>query len=544
MNSMLSGRPACDDPRPTLSRRRWLAASGALAAAPLLGGLAGCAAPTGGGRSPGALLDPEDLAVLNRLTWGMSAGSAAGFARLGRRDWLQAQLHPDPRAALPDAVQARIDALSISGTPFEALVAQLDERRRGSIVAVRDAETPADKLAANRDYQQALTRVAREAASRQLLRALYAPNQLQEQLTWFWFNHFNVHQFKANLRVMVGDYEDRALRPRALGRFRDLLVASATHPAMLRYLDNERNAAGRINENFARELMELHTLGIDGGYTQKDVQELARVLTGLGVNPTGRTPNLRAGQRALYVRQGLTEFNPARHDMGEKLLLGRPVAGRGWDEILDELGRLAAHPSTARFVSRKLAVQFAADAPPPALVDRMAQAFTRSDGDIAVVMEALCTAPEFAPTLGRKFKDPLHYVVSAVRLLHDERPVADAAPLLGWLARLGQSPYNRQTPDGYPADEPAWTGPGQMATRFEIARAIAATTAAAGGTALFGSDSGAAGEPPGSALRASRFFQQQIARTLGAPTRAALDAARSPQEWTSFLLSSPEFMLR
>ena len=247
----------------------------------------------------------------------------------------RSQLHPAP-ARLPAEVQAQIDAMSISTTPFERWSPRSTDPPRQRPRA-KDASDPAAKQAAQQAYQQALTKVAREAASRSLLRALYSPNQLQEQMTWFWFNHFNVHQYKTNLRVMVGDYEDRALRPRALGRFRDLLIASATHPAMIRYLDNEQNAAGRINENYAREVMELHTLGVDGGYSQADVQELARVLTGLGVNFSDKAPNLKPGQRELYVRQGFTEFNPARHDMGEKVVLGHRIAGRGWNEVLDEL---------------------------------------------------------------------------------------------------------------------------------------------------------------------------------------------------------------
>jgi len=140
------------------------------------------------------------------------------------------------------------------------------------------------KKTAQQAYQQELSRLQREAATRHLLRALYSPHQVQEQMTWFWLNHFSVHQGKGNVRAMLGDYEENAIRAHALGNFRDLLGAVASHPAMLRYLDNDQNAAGRINENFARELLELHTLGVNGGYVQRDVQELARVLTGHGIN--------------------------------------------------------------------------------------------------------------------------------------------------------------------------------------------------------------------------------------------------------------------
>ena len=537
------------DRRTPLTRRSLLLEGTALVAAgPWLALAAGCGTPPEARRSGeaaaptvprrDAALAPADFALVNRIAWGASASTAADFNRLGRADWLHLQLHPKIEPRLPPEAQAQIDAMSLSTKPFEALVVEMDALRRDSDAKAKEASDNAAKQAAQQAYQQALSKVAREAASRSLLRALYSPNQLQEQLTWFWFNHFNVHQYKSNLRVMVGDYEDRALRPRALGRFRDLLIASATHPAMIRYHDNEQNGAGRINENYAREVMELHTLGVDGGYSQKDVQELARVLTGLGVNLGDKTPNLRSEQRALYVRQGLTEFNPGRHDMGDKLVLGRSVAGRGWNEVLDELGRLAAHPNTARFVSRKLAQFFAADAPPPTLVDRMATAFTRSDGEIAATLAAMFDSPEFATTLGHKFKDPMHYVVSALRLAYDDRPIRNTGPMLGWLARLGEAPYNRQTPDGYPTDESAWASPGQMAARFEIARAIGT-----GSAGLFRAE-GESADTPAFPRLASAFYYESIEPTLGKATRAALERATSAQEWNVFLLSSPEFMLR
>jgi uncharacterized protein (DUF1800 family) len=532
-------------------RRAFLEAAALFATAPLAGLVAGCAplpvtnrrepaAPTGGSApaAPGALtLAPDDLALVNRITWGASATTAADFNRAGRAGWLRSQLHPGG-GAMPAEAEAFIASLSISKTPFETLVADMDAMRIDSDARARQAVDSADKQAARQAYQQALTKVARDAASRSLMRALYSSNQLQEQMTWFWFNHFNVHQYKGNLRVLVGDYEDKALRPRALGRFRDLLIASATHPAMLRYLDNEQNAAGRINENYAREVMELHTLGVDGGYSQKDVQELARVLTGVGVNFSDKTPTLRPNLRDLYVRQGFVEFNPGRHDMGEKVVLDQRIAGTGWKEVLDELGRLANHPSTAHFVSRKLAQYFAADAPPPSLVERMTLAFGRSDGDIALTLAAMFDAPEFGATLGRKFKDPMHFVVSAVRLAYDDRIIPNPLPMAGWLGRLGELPYNRQTPDGYPLDESAWASPGQMATRFEIARAIGT-----GSAGLFRAEGGDVDVPAFPRL-ANAFFYDSIEPTLSPATRTALARATSPQEWNVFLLSSPEFMMR
>jgi uncharacterized protein (DUF1800 family) len=467
-------------------------------------------------------------------TWGVDSGTIDAWNRSSRSDYIRAQLEPSGPAALPAPVQAQIDALSLHQKPMTAWVLEMDQRRRDAdAIASDDA-----KKVAQQAYQQDLNRLAREAATETLLRALYSQQQLSEQLTWFWFNHFNVHQYKANLRAMVGDYE-ASLRTHSLGRFRDLLMASAMHAAMIRYLDNEQNAVNRINENYAREVMELHTMGVDGGYSQKDVQELARVLTGLGINFSDKTPNLNAAQRPLYVHRGAIEFNPARHDMGEKFVLGERVTARGWDEIVDTLERLARHPATARHVSRKLAVYFVADEPPPALVDRMSRAFSASDGRIAVVLQAMFEAPEFAPSLGRKFKDPVHYVVSAVRMAYDGRPILNAAPMLGWLGRLGEGLYNRQTPDGYPLEEVAWSSSGQMTTRFEIARIIGS-----GSAGLFKTDAPAPADAPAFPQLSNALYHASLAPTFGAPTRTALAAAGSPQEWNVLLLSSPEFMYR
>jgi uncharacterized protein (DUF1800 family) len=515
-----------------MKRRSLLIASGAALSGPAW--LAGCATPTAPSPADaGPHGQVADLALLNRVTWGVDSASLAAWNRLGRRDYLRTQLHPDADARLPDAVQAQIDALPAFQKPMLALVQEMEQRRRDAdAIAADDA-----KKAAQQAYQQDLNRLARDAVTRSLLRALYAPTQLNEQLTWFWFNHFNVHQYKANLRAMVGDYEGR-LRTHALGKFRDLLIASATHAAMIRYLDNEQNAANRINENYAREVMELHTLGVDAGYSQKDVQELARVLTGLGLNFGDKQPTLRPALQPLYVRDGATEFNPARHDMGEKTVLGVKVAGRGWDEILDQLTRLARHPGTARHVSRQLAVYFVADDPPPAIVERMSRAFASSDGDIALTLQAMFDAPEFNASLAHKFKDPVHYVVSAVRLAYDGKTILNCGPMLGWLNRLGQGLYNRQTPDGYPIDEAAWSGSGQMSTRFEIARTIGS-----GSAGLFRAE-GAPADAPAFPQLSNALYHGALNATFGERTRTALAGATSPQEWNVMLLSSPEFMYR
>ena len=167
----------------------------------------------------------------------------------------------------------------------------------------------ADKEQARKALNDRGNKLAYEAIRRNLLRAVYSPAQLQEQMVWFWLNHFSVFEYKANLRWLVGDYEERAIRPHVFGHFKDLVMATLEHPAMLQYLDNNQNAAGHINENYARELLELHTLGVGGGYSQQDVQELARVLTGVGIN-VGASPRLKPEMQRLYVRSGAFEFNP------------------------------------------------------------------------------------------------------------------------------------------------------------------------------------------------------------------------------------------
>ncbi|WP_241027236.1 DUF1800 domain-containing protein [Variovorax sp. RKNM96] len=476
------------------------------------------------------------LQWLDRVTWGANASSQAELAKTGLARWMGRQLKPQPQP-LPPAAQAQIDAMTISRTPLDQLVIGLDAQRKAA-----DALPDEDqKKAARQAYQQELTRLAREAQQRFVLRALYSPNQLQEQMTWFWMNHFNVNLRKDNIRALVGDYEENAIRPHALGRFRDLLGATLHHPAMLRYLDNAQNAANRINENYARELMELHTLGVGGGYSQADVQELARVLTGVGVSaqPADAVPNVRPAVRADYVRQGLFEFNPNRHDYGPKTLLGQPIQARGLAEADEALDRLVRAPATARFISRKLAVYFVADEPPPALVDRMAAAFTRSDGDIATTLKALFESPEFAASLGRKFRDPVHYVMAGVRLAYDDRVALNVNPMLNWINRMGEPLYGHETPDGYPLNEAAWASAGQMNTRFEIARAIGAN-----GAVLFRADDKAPLEKPAFPPLAESNTVRAMQLGLSADTREALAQAKNPQEWNTFLLASPELMRR
>jgi uncharacterized protein (DUF1800 family) len=478
-------------------------------------------------------LSAHDVALINRLSWGVSPALAKTASEQGMKVFIQHQLHPSADDGLPAEIKAQIAALSISTEPNGQLAEEISSQRR----QVNMIADPEQKQAAQRALQDRLNQLAREASTRALLRDVYSANQLEELTAWFWLNHFNLYLPKSDIRLFVGDYEDKVIRPHALGRFRDLLSATLHHPAMLRYLDNDQNADKRINENYARELMELHTLGVNGGYIQKDVQELARILTGLGVNETANKPKLRPALEVQYVRDGAFEFNPNRHDYGTKVFLGHEIKGRGMAEIDEALDILARHPSTARFISRKLAMFLVSDDPPPLLVERMVETFRKSDGDIAAVLETAFASPEFDASLGVKFKDPMHYVISAVRLSYGDKPILNPQPMRNWLNRMAEPLYGHETPDGYPLGEAAWAGPGAMATRFEIARAIGS-----GSAGLFKPDGPDAMERPAFPKITGPLYFDDIGPTLAAATSETLDQAVSPQDWNTLFLSSPDFM--
>jgi uncharacterized protein (DUF1800 family) len=499
--------------------------------------LAGCA-HTEPGAAPGAtaaaaslpVLHRQDILWLERESFGLDSASVADYRRLGRERYLDRQLHPQD-VRLPAPIAAEIAALAVTrADPLQSLAGVHAGHK--AINAMPDGP---DKEQARKTLNDEGNKLAYEAVRRDLLRAVYSPAQLQEQLTWFWLNHFSVYQFKADLRWLVGDYEERAIRPHTLGQFKDLVLATLEHPAMLEFLDNSQNAVGHINENYARELMELHTLGVDGGYSQQDVQNLARVLTGVGIN-MGDAPRLKPALQPLYIRRGAFEFNPARHDFGPKTLLGHPLAGSGFDEVEAAVNLIVKQPACARFISRELATYFVADNPPAQLVDRMAHRFMETDGDIAAVLRTMFLSREFAAGLGGKFKDPMRFVVSAVRFAYDGRPISNTRPMFNWLNGLGEASYGRQTPDGYPLTELNWASSGQMSRRFEIARAIGA-----GNAGLFDAEDGGSSAAAGFPQLSNRLYFEAVEPYLAARTRDALGRATSQQEWNTFLLSSPEF---
>ncbi|MEX1826534.1 DUF1800 domain-containing protein [Luteibacter sp. CQ10] len=479
-------------------------------------------------------LSKEDAAWLNRVTFGADSATVASFRDLGKRRFLDRQLHPS-RDGLPAAVNAQIANLDVMKTPTATLLAQVRDRYR----EIKDMPDGDAKQQARKALQKQGNQYAQEAQSAELLHAIYDENQLREQLVWFWLNHFSVFQNKGRVRWLVADYAQNTIRPHALGKFRDLVMATLKSPAMLEYLDNAQNARDKVNENYARELMELHTLGVGSGYTQTDVQNLARILTGVGVNFDGQPRKIRRDLQPYYVQEGVFEFNPNRHDFDDKVLLGHTIKGGGFDEVEKAVDLIVSQPACATFVSTKLAKYFVSDDPPPALVDAMARTFRRSDGDIAEVMKTMLTAKEFTASLGKRYKDPTQFLVSTLRLAYDGKPVENPRPLVNWINQLGQAPFGRITPDGWPSADSEWSSSGQVAKRFEIARAIGS-----GANHLFDLDENGTRQRGGFPQLTTPTYYATLDPYLGPKTRNALSQATSQQEWNTFLLSSPEFNYR
>ena len=317
--------------------------------------------------------------------------------------------------------------------------------------------------------------VAGDLSEGKLLRAIYSNHQLVELLTDFWYNHFNIFLNKGGDRYLVPTYEREAIRPHVLGKFSDLLLATAKSPAMLFYLDNwqstginsslalnggNRRAQRGLNENYGRELLELHTLGVDGGYTQKDVIEVARCFTGWTIaNPK---------------KGGVFEYNDRMHDKGQKLVLGHVIAaGGGMNDGLQVLSILAHHPSTAHFISLKLAQRFVADNPPPSLVDRMTKVFLKTNGDLRAVTEIMIVSPEFwsQGAYQAKIKSPFEMVVSALRATNAD--VTSAFSLVNELQKLGEPLYRKIEPTGYSDANAAWVSSAALLERMNFALALA-----------------------------------------------------------------------
>ena len=423
----------------------------------------------------------DALHALNRLAFGPAPGDLERVVRIGVPAWIAEQLHPD-RLALPAFLADQLAALKTPGQTQRELVSSY----RDAAKAAKEAK--AENAAADGERRRMIAAIHLEAAEARLLQALNSPRQLEEVLVDFWFNHFNVFEGKGLVRVLAESYEREAIRPHVLGRFRALLGATAKHPAMLFYLDNwlsvapgyrprrggdAGKGASGLNENYAREVMELHTLGVDGGYTQQDVTELARMLTGwtlMPQGPRGRRFEVR-DVSASGRGDSIFGFDPQRHDNGGKTWLGHAVAPGGQMEGEFALDVLARHPATARHIATQLARRFVADAPPAALVERLAQGFLATDGDLRALVKALVDSPEFRDTRTLKFKTPYQYVLSAVRATGIA--TTDVRPLMATLAQQGQPLYGCQTPDGWKDTEADWLNPSAITQRVNFATALA-----------------------------------------------------------------------
>lgn len=484
--------------------------------------------------------------LLDRFTFGAQSGEVERVVAMGIDAWVEEQL----RAALPEPeLEAKLAAFPALRMSAQEQVARYPDihfvyahaRRFYDLIPPAaspvDAEWRERRVAQFRREQGYLDEgvdLYRELVGQKIVRARYCRNQLAEVLTDFWFNHFYVTPTHFRARTWILAYERDAIRPNALGTFRDLLGATAHHPAMLLYLDNAestappgtptsmqdaverlRREAGEgtagvdarlaniqaeiqrfedeeqamldkefrpragINENYARELMELHTLGVDGGYTQQDVREVARALTGWTVYPICITPEwftagFHHGREVGFVREGHFLFRPDWHEATEKRVLGEVVAAEGGREEGERiLDRLAAHPATARHLARKLAIRFVCDDPPASLVERLASAFAERGGDARLVMETLVASREFWEEAARrsKIKSPFELALSAVRALDGD--VTETTELGEWCVRMGQPLYGFQAPTGFPDRGSFWINAGTLLSRMSFGLALA-----------------------------------------------------------------------
>ncbi|MEO5589204.1 MAG: DUF1800 domain-containing protein [Gemmatimonadaceae bacterium] len=428
--------------------------------------------------------DQQVIHALNRLTFGARPGDVQRVRAMGLDKWVDQQLHPerikDPRI---DQIVGRYPALAQDQT---ALLASYAEAQRSRRMAAKDSSStdrvrPGKDMAA-RQVVQSRRRVVTEVQSARVARAVAGERQLEEVMTDFWLNHFNVYDRKGPPEAFyLADYEREAIRPHALGKFRELLANVAKSPAMLFYLDNARSMAasdrprlgnarargqvagkrGGLNENYGRELLELHTLGVDGGYTQQDVINVARALTGWTI----KQPALGGG----FI------FRPQIHDAGSKTVLGHKLAAnRGMEDGEDVLTILSRHPATARYISTKLARRFISDSPPQSVIDRASAVFLRTDGDIREVVKTIITSNEFyaQQAYRAKVKSPFEVVVSAMRAMNAQ---PDSTPRTAqMIAYLGQPLFGHQAPNGYPETGDAWMNSGAILNRINFGMAAAA----------------------------------------------------------------------
>ncbi|MEJ6982546.1 DUF1800 domain-containing protein [Pedobacter sp. P351] len=460
--------------------------------------------------------------LLSRFTYGPSAGDIDKVVETGLEKWFQQQLDARQSDAELNEMLSDFDAINLSNTEVVNKFPQGNRVYRmaqADGVISRDSVNKSDKKVYRAQLEAYMKQkglrpqqeLFRQFINQKILRATYTNNQLQELLTDFWFNHFNVSLNKNQCAEFIPAYERDVIRPNVLGHFENLLLATAKSPAMLMYLDNfssmgineemnqvaipgrpqnakllqKKNARG-LNENYAREVMELHTMGVDGGYTQNDVTQAARVLTGWTIYPMGDRgygPQMKqmadkTGMANLekrgFVHEGDFLFAANRHDTKEKVVLGKKfAAGGGYEEGVELLKMLARHPSTAKFISKKIAVRFVNDNPSQNLVDKMASTFTAKEGDIKQVLITMVSSPEFwsKQALREKTKSPFELAISAVRSLDAE--IKAPYQLYSWISKMGQKMYYYQAPTGFPDKGQYWINTGALLNRMNFGLALA-----------------------------------------------------------------------
>ncbi len=430
--------------------------------------------------------------------------------------WLRAQLERDDAPA-PGGLATSSEVLRELTGKLEGVRAA---RRSGDADAAQAAQRAAREATRDHYLEQASARYATAATTD-------AP--FRERLVHFWTNHFAVSADKQTIPALAGTLENEAIRPRVTGRFADMLLAVEQHPAMLMYLDNpmsmgprsraagfaaRRGRALGLNENLAREILELHTLGVTGGYTQQDVTTFAKVLTGWSIG--GGRGQLASGPPGQFM------FRPALHEPGAKTLLGKRYAEDGVNEGVAVLRDLAARSSTAQFLATKLARHFAADDPPPQLVERLAQAYRRSDGNLMAVYRALLDSSEPWEADEPKFKTPHEFVISTYRALgqRPDRP----QQMVAFLDALGQRPYTPGSPAGWPDTAAQWDAGAALLKRIDWAAAV--------------------GRFVGDRVDPSSLAAAVLGPVLGDHTRVAIARAASAAQGVALLLVSPEFQRR
>ncbi|MGI0499285.1 DUF1800 domain-containing protein [Limnospira platensis CENA597] len=459
--------------------------------------------------------DRQIIHLVNRLSLGLINGQINQIKNTGMAGYINSQLNPNS-LAIPATLTQELQPLdTLPWRPGKLVREQNREVNEAKKLGLAQPQL----AQVRRRFQQ---RVINQIRRARMIRALHSPRQLEEVMVDFWFNHFNVFGLQGLSRIWIGSYEEHAIRPHVWGKFRTLLGATARHPAMLFYLDNWQNTApnspgatGRfkgLNENYARELLELHTLGVEGGYTQNDVMELARILTGWGLpKPSDRPRN----QEGFY-------FDETRHDFNDKILLGRTIKGRGIEEVEEALDILASHPATAKHIGYKLAQAFVADEPPSSLVKALGDRFIETQGDITEVLKTLFNSTEFWEEnhYNSKFKNPYRYITSVMRAVGE---VTNYDPINGILNQLGMPLYGCPSPDGYKNTQQAWLNPDTMVRRSSLAVPLAG----------------------GLLHKGNPVDVKQLEETLGvllsAQTRQIL-AESPPNLQGAIFLGSPEFM--